>query len=43
MMNYSFEKASLAPLIKKAIGEITPLVEAKGIQLKPKSLRGFQR
>jgi two-component system sensor histidine kinase GlrK len=33
MMNYSFEKASLAPLIKKAVGEITPLVEAKGIQL----------
>jgi two-component system sensor histidine kinase GlrK len=33
MMTYSFEKASLAPLIKKAVGEITPLVEAKGIQL----------
>lgn len=33
MMNYSFEKASLAPLIKKAVGEITPLVEAKGITL----------
>ncbi len=33
MMNYSFEKASLAPLIKKAVGEITPLIEAKGIQL----------
>jgi two-component system sensor histidine kinase GlrK len=33
MMNYSFERASLAPLIKKAIGEITPLIEAKGIQL----------
>jgi two-component system sensor histidine kinase GlrK len=32
-MNYSFEKASLAPLIKKAVGEITPLVEAKGIQM----------
>ncbi|HEY6368854.1 MAG TPA: HAMP domain-containing sensor histidine kinase [Candidatus Binatia bacterium] len=33
MMNYSFEKANLAPLIKKAVGEITPLIEAKGIQL----------
>jgi two-component system, NtrC family, sensor histidine kinase GlrK len=33
MMNYSFEKASLAPLIKKAVSEITPLLEAKGIQL----------
>jgi two-component system sensor histidine kinase GlrK len=33
MMNYNFEKASLAPLIKKAVSEITPLLEAKGIQL----------
>ena len=33
MMNYSFEKASLGPLIHKAIMEITPLVEAKGIRL----------
>jgi two-component system, NtrC family, sensor histidine kinase GlrK len=33
MMNYSFEKASLGPLIHKAIIEITPLVEAKGIRL----------
>ena len=33
MMNYSFEKSSLAPLIHKAITEITPLVEAKGIRL----------
>ncbi|HWO42757.1 MAG TPA: HAMP domain-containing sensor histidine kinase [Candidatus Eisenbacteria bacterium] len=33
MMPYSFEKTSLAPLIKKAVGEITPLVEAKGIKL----------
>jgi two-component system sensor histidine kinase GlrK len=33
MMNYSFEKASLTPLIKKAVSEITPLIEAKGIQL----------
>ena len=32
-MNYSFEKSSLAPLIHKAITEITPLVEAKGIRL----------
>jgi signal transduction histidine kinase len=33
MMNYSFEKSSLAPLINKAVVEITPLVEAKGIRL----------
>lgn len=33
MMTYNFEKTSLAPLIKKAVGEITPLVEAKGIRL----------
>jgi two-component system, NtrC family, sensor histidine kinase GlrK len=33
MMNYSFERVSLAPLIKKALSEITPLIEAKGIQL----------
>jgi two-component system sensor histidine kinase GlrK len=33
MMNYSFEKSSLAPLINKAVTEITPLVEAKGIRL----------
>jgi two-component system, NtrC family, sensor histidine kinase GlrK len=32
-MNYSFERVSLAPLIKKALSEITPLIEAKGIQL----------
>jgi two-component system sensor histidine kinase GlrK len=33
MMTYSFEKTNLSPLIKKAVGEITPLVEAKGIRL----------
>jgi two-component system, NtrC family, sensor histidine kinase GlrK len=33
MMNYSFEKSALAPLINKAVVEITPLVEAKGIRL----------
>jgi two-component system sensor histidine kinase GlrK len=41
MMNYSFEKASLAPLIKKAVGEITPLVEAKGIQLETEVADGL--
>jgi two-component system, NtrC family, sensor histidine kinase GlrK len=41
MMNYSFEKASLTPLIKKAIGEITPLVEAKGIQLETEVTEGL--
>lgn len=33
MMAYNFEKTNLAPLIKKAVGEITPLVEAKEIKL----------
>lgn len=33
MMTYHFEKTSLAPLIKKAVGEIVPLVEAKGLGL----------
>jgi two-component system sensor histidine kinase GlrK len=32
MMAYNFEKSSVAPLIKKAVGEITPLVEAKQIK-----------
>ena len=41
MMNYSFEKATLAPLIKKAVGEITPLVEAKGIQLETEVAEGL--
>lgn len=41
MMNYSFEKASLAPLIKKAVGEITPLIEAKGIQLETEVAAGL--
>jgi two-component system sensor histidine kinase GlrK len=41
MMNYCFEKASLAPLIKKAVGEITPLVEAKGIQLETEVSSGL--
>ncbi len=41
MMNYSFEKASLTPLIKKAVGEITPLVEAKGIQLETEVAEGL--
>jgi two-component system, NtrC family, sensor histidine kinase GlrK len=41
MMTYSFEKASLAPLIKKAVGEITPLVEAKGIQLETQVAEGL--
>ena len=41
MMSYSFEKASLAPLIKKAVGEITPLVEAKGIQLETEVADGL--
>jgi two-component system, NtrC family, sensor histidine kinase GlrK len=33
MMAYNFEKTNLAPLIKKAVGEITPLMEAKEIKL----------
>jgi two-component system sensor histidine kinase GlrK len=33
MMAYNLEKTNLAPLIKKAVGEITPLVEAKEIKL----------
>jgi two-component system sensor histidine kinase GlrK len=33
MMAYNFEKTNLPPLIKKAIGEITPLMEAKEIKL----------
>jgi two-component system, NtrC family, sensor histidine kinase GlrK len=41
MMNYSFEKASLAPLIKKAVGEITPLLEAKDIQLETEVAEGL--
>lgn len=41
MMNYSFEKASLAPLIKKAVGEITPLVEAKEIRLETEIADGL--
>ncbi len=41
MMNYSFEKASLTPLIKKAVGEITPLVEAKGIRLETEVAEGL--
>lgn len=41
MMNYSFEKASLAPLIKKVVGEITPLVEAKEIQLETEIAEGL--
>jgi two-component system, NtrC family, sensor histidine kinase GlrK len=41
MMNYSFEKASLAPLIRKAIGEITPLLEAKEIQLETEIADGL--
>ncbi len=34
MMTYSFETASLSPLIQKAATEMTPLVEAKKITLK---------
>jgi two-component system sensor histidine kinase GlrK len=41
MMNYRFEKASLAPLIRKAVGEITPLVEAKEIQLETEIAEGL--
>ncbi|HXV82000.1 MAG TPA: ATP-binding protein [Candidatus Binatia bacterium] len=41
MMSYSFEKANLAPLIQKAVGEITPLVEAKGIQLETEVAAGL--
>lgn len=33
MMPYSFNKASLVPLIRKSVDEMAPLVEAKGIQL----------
>ncbi len=33
MMPYSFNKASLVPLIRKSVDEMTPLVEAKGIHL----------
>src|ERR1051326_2838300 len=33
MMTYSFENSNVAPLIKKALVEITPLIEAKEIQL----------
>jgi two-component system sensor histidine kinase GlrK len=41
MMNYSFERASLAPLIRKAIGEITPLLEAKEIRLETEIAEGL--
>jgi two-component system sensor histidine kinase GlrK len=41
MMSYSFEKASLVPLIRKAVGEITPLLEAKGIQLETEVADGL--
>ena len=41
MMNYQFERASLAPLIKKAIGEITPLLEAKEIGLETEIAEGL--
>jgi two-component system sensor histidine kinase GlrK len=33
MMTYEFELTALDPLIKRAVAEITPLVEAKGITL----------
>jgi two-component system sensor histidine kinase GlrK len=33
MMSYSFEEASIGPLIDKAVTEITPLLEAKKIRL----------
>jgi two-component system sensor histidine kinase GlrK len=33
MMSYKFDKSSLAPLISKAVVEITPLLEAKAIRL----------
>jgi two-component system, NtrC family, sensor histidine kinase GlrK len=33
MMNYEFETVNLEPLIRRAIAEITPLVEAKKISL----------
>ena len=33
MMTYNFEKSGLAPLINKAVLEITPLIEAKEIRL----------
>ncbi|MGH7770619.1 MAG: ATP-binding protein [Candidatus Binatia bacterium] len=36
MMTYTFEQASLAPLISKAMTEIGPLVEAKRINLEAK-------
>lgn len=36
MMTYNFERASLAPLINKAMIEIGPLVEAKRIKLEAK-------
>ena len=32
MMRYDFETSAIDPLIKRAVGEITPLVEAKQIQ-----------
>ena len=33
MMHYNFTKASLIPLIRKAVDEMTPLLEAKKIQV----------
>jgi two-component system, NtrC family, sensor histidine kinase GlrK len=33
MMTYGLEKSALAPLIQKAVGEITPLIESKDIKI----------
>lgn len=41
MMTYNFEKTSLAPLINKALVEITPLVEAKEIKLETEIPEGL--
>jgi two-component system sensor histidine kinase GlrK len=41
MMSYNFERSSLGPLINKAVLEITPLVEAKGIRLETDIGRGL--
>jgi len=41
MMAYNFEKSDLTPLINKAVVEITPLVEAKEIELETKIAAGL--
>lgn len=42
MMSYRFEEASVAPLIDRAVTEITPLLEAKRISLKKELIDDLQ-